>query len=106
MKLTPKLALVFISFAFLILLGVGTLAYFSGRMALEAATLTELESTSVEKAAALDSWVMEHKANVTALSHSPAILQGLQAVLASEQATGGSCLCTPDPGSHIWVYLS
>ena len=90
MKLTPKLALVFISFAFLILLGVGTLAYFSGRMALEAATLTELESTSVEKAAALDSWVMEHKANVTALSHSPAILQGLQAVLASEQATGSA----------------
>lgn len=86
MKLTPKLALVFISFAILLLLGVGTLAYTSGRTALEAATFTELEATSLEKSAALDNWVAERKADITALSHSPAILEEMGAFLAAGAA--------------------
>jgi PAS domain S-box-containing protein len=87
MKLTPKLALIFISFAILLVLGVGMLAYNSGRAALEAATFAELESTSVEKSAAIDNWVAEHKSDITALSHSPALLEALETFLGSSPTT-------------------
>ena len=81
MKLTPKLALVLISFATVLLLGVGALVYSSGRAALEAATFAELQSTSLEKSAALDDWIAERKSDVSALSRSPAILEKLEMVL-------------------------
>jgi PAS domain S-box-containing protein len=84
MKLTPKLALIFISFAAAILVGVGLLVYSSGRTALEAATITELESISLEKSAALDTWVAGHKAHITALSHSPVLLEELVTFLGSD----------------------
>jgi PAS domain S-box-containing protein len=77
MKLTPRLAIVFILFATALLLGVGMLAYYSGRAALEAATVAELEATALEKSAALDTWTAERKADITALSHSPVILEQL-----------------------------
>lgn len=83
MKLTPKLALVFISFATVLLLGVGTLAYRSGWAALEAATIAELEATSIEKSATLDTWVSERKADITALSRSPSIVNELETFLAA-----------------------
>ena len=83
MKLTPKLALVLISFATVLLLGVGALVYSSGRAALEAATFAELQSTSLEKSAALDDWIAERKSDVSALSMSPAILEKLEKFLQS-----------------------
>jgi PAS domain S-box-containing protein len=90
MKLTPKLALVFISFATVLLLGVGALVYSSGRTALEAATLAELQSTSLEKSAALDTWIAERKSDISALSHSPAILDELAIVFRSGEDTSSA----------------
>lgn len=81
MKLTPKLALVFVSFAGTILLGVGTLVYFNGRSALEAATFAELQSTSLEKSAAVDAWFAERKSDISALSRSPVIIEEMEKAL-------------------------
>jgi len=53
LKLTPKLALVLFLFALGMLIGVGMQAYTRGRTALEAAAVTELESTASEKEAAI-----------------------------------------------------
>jgi PAS domain S-box-containing protein len=83
MNLSTRLALVFLSFISLLLLGVGVMAYTSGRGGLQAATLTELESTSLEKRAALDTWIADRKGDITALANSPAVLEDLAAMLAS-----------------------
>jgi PAS domain S-box-containing protein len=87
MKLTPKLALIFISFAILLVLGVGLLAYEGGRRALEAATFAELESTSLEKSSAIDNWVADRKADIAALSHSPTLLKQFESFLDADTTT-------------------
>jgi PAS domain S-box-containing protein len=115
MKLTPKLSLILISFAILLLLGVGTLAYESGRTVLEAATFAELESTSVEKSASLDTWIAERKADITALSQSPAILQELDIFLSGDRDTNSphdrlvqelSLRTGPDQSFHSFLIIS
>jgi hypothetical protein len=45
LRLTPKLALVYVLFAAVLLLFVGVMAYYSGRSSLEAATASEMLST-------------------------------------------------------------
>ena len=81
LTLTPKLALIFILFAGLLLIGAGTLAYDSGQAALKDAAITELEATSVEKEAALENWIQEREARISALSRSPYILSELEAII-------------------------
>ena len=71
MKLTPRLTLIFIVYASAILIGVGLLAYDSGRDALRAATISELQATALEKEAALNRWVEEKQANISALAANP-----------------------------------
>lgn len=84
LKLTPRLTVVFILFALALLIGVGTLVYNSGRSALQAAATTELQATSNEKYAALDAWITEREADLTALANSPYILRDLDTFLKSE----------------------
>ncbi|HSL30629.1 MAG TPA: cache domain-containing protein, partial [Anaerolineales bacterium] len=77
LKLTPRLALVFILFALAISAGVGILAYYSGRLSLEAAAKTELQSTALEKEAALEAWIFERESSISALARSGYILEQL-----------------------------
>jgi len=57
--ITLKLTLIFILFAGAVLVGLGIPAYNNGRAALEAATVSELLTTAIEKQAALNSWVAD-----------------------------------------------
>ncbi|MCB0052798.1 MAG: cache domain-containing protein, partial [Caldilinea sp.] len=67
----PKLALILIVFAAVLLSIVGGLAYRSGRASLHDATVGSLLATAVEKEAAYVSWVEEAKANIAALAGDP-----------------------------------
>jgi len=83
---TPKLGLIFALFAAALLAGVGALVYNSGRRALEAATIAELQAKALEKEAALNAWVEERREDVTALAASPGLLHDVAALYNPEQA--------------------
>ncbi len=71
MKLTPRFTLVFIAYASALLIGVGLMAYNSGREALREATISELQATALEKESSLDKWVQEKQVDVGALATDP-----------------------------------
>lgn len=75
MKLTPRLALVFILYATGLLMSVGVLAYNSGRNSLRSATISELEATALEKEAALDKWIEEKQVDLATLAASSTTLR-------------------------------
>ena len=81
MKLTPRLALVFILYAAGLLLTVGLLAYDSGRDSVRSATISELQATALEKEAALNQWVEEKLGDITALAANPSALREASIVL-------------------------
>jgi signal transduction histidine kinase len=83
-RLTPKVTLVFVIFAALLLLSVGVLAYTSGRTALEAATLSGLQATAIEKQAAFDAWVDDALSRISVLAESSLIQERLDFMLRSE----------------------
>ena len=64
LKIIPKLTLVFVLFASVVLVGISLFAYYSGRSALEAAIISDLESTVTEKQAALEAWMEEAKSDI------------------------------------------
>jgi PAS domain S-box-containing protein len=74
-KLTPRLALVFIIYAMALLVSVGLLAYSNGRASLREATVSELQATALEKEEALSSWVEEKQADVEALAANPTTIR-------------------------------
>jgi len=84
--LTPKLTLILVVFAAVLLATVGMLSYNSGRTALREAAISELLSSALEKEAALDGWVEGRLSDITALTQSPS----LQAVLQSFSSAPGS----------------
>ncbi len=59
--ITSKLSLVFVLFAGLVLAGLSIPTYNNGRAALEAATVSELLTTALEKQAALNAWVADRQ---------------------------------------------
>ncbi|MCJ7625284.1 MAG: PAS domain-containing protein, partial [Anaerolineaceae bacterium] len=59
--ITPKLTLVMILFAGALLVSLSVPAYFRGRASLQAATVSELLSTALEKQAALNAWVEDRQ---------------------------------------------
>ncbi|MBA3962352.1 MAG: hypothetical protein H0X40_10660 [Chthoniobacterales bacterium] len=69
--LTTRITLVFVLFAAVLLGVVGFLAYQSGHNALRAAAISELLSSALEKETALNSWIDERAADVTALTVPP-----------------------------------
>jgi HAMP domain-containing protein len=75
LNITTKLTLVFVLFATLLLVGVGALAYSSGRAALEAAITSDLLSTAIEKEAALNAWFENRPVDLTGLTRSPDLLE-------------------------------
>jgi len=64
LKITPKLTLVFVLFASVVLVGISLFAYYNGRSALEEAIISDLNSTATEKQAALETWVEEGKLDI------------------------------------------
>jgi PAS domain S-box-containing protein len=73
-SITTKLTIVLVLFAAVILLGMGFLIYASGRAALESAAISALDSTALEKQAALEEWVADHQSCLISLVNSPALL--------------------------------
>ncbi len=75
MKLTPRFALVFVLYAVALLVGVAWLSYTSGKESLRSATVSELQSTAIEKQSALNEWVAEKRTDITILAASPAVIK-------------------------------
>jgi len=73
-SLTTKLTIVLVLFAAVILLGMGVLIYARGRAALESAAVAALDSTALEKQAALEEWIADHQSHLISLVNSPALL--------------------------------
>ena len=86
LRLTPKVTLVFALFAVVVLLGVGILAYGSGRSALESATLSGLLSTAVEKQAAFNDWVNDALSQVVILTDSSVVRDRVNILVSAENA--------------------
>jgi PAS domain S-box-containing protein len=84
--ITPKLALVLVLFAAALLAVVGTFAYNGGYVALQAATVSELLSTTAEKQAALESWAAERRASMATLASVPGVADDLMAFIAANGA--------------------
>jgi signal transduction histidine kinase len=84
--ITSKLTLVFVLFAAIFVAAVGALAYDSGRVALQAATASELLATTIEKQAALDNWVDERRAGIDALAGVPGMADSVAAFMAASAA--------------------
>jgi hypothetical protein len=81
MRLTPKITLIFVLFALALLLVIGVFAYGSGRAALQAAVISDLLSTALEKQAALDSWVTDRRDGVVTLAESSDFVKSLEVFL-------------------------
>ncbi len=85
LPLTPKLTLVFVIFAAMLLTLVSGLAYISGRSALQDATISDLLSTALEKQAALDVWFGERQSDMAILAAWPAFLEDTATFIASPE---------------------
>ena len=72
LTIATKLSLLFVAFAALILVGVGSLAYLSGRAALEQAVTSDLQSTANEKQAAFNRWLNDRLNLVVSITELPA----------------------------------
>jgi signal transduction histidine kinase len=80
LRLTPKVTLTFVGFAFVLLAVVGVLAYQSGRSSLEEATFTGLISTATEKESSLETWISEAQNQMGNLAQSPFIREKVAAL--------------------------
>src|SRR6185436_11375373 len=77
----PRFTLVFIIYALALLVGVGLLAYQSGRASLRANTISELEGTALRKDDNLHRWVEVKQADITALASDPLVVKQVLTVL-------------------------
>lgn len=73
--ITTKLTIIFVLFAFLILVSASFFAYKLGGSALKSATTSELLSSAIEKQAALNDWVSDLEVGIIAISNSPPIIR-------------------------------
>jgi PAS domain S-box-containing protein len=62
-------------------MGVGLLAYNSGRDSLRSATISELQSTTFEKEAALTRWIEEKQIDITTLASDPTTIEEASALM-------------------------
>jgi hypothetical protein len=90
--ITPKLTLIFILFAGAVLVGLGIPAYTNGRSELEAATVSELLSTTLEKQAALDNWVADRQHSIGDIANQANLRGTVLAIISAAPASsdGGS----------------
>lgn len=81
LKLTPKLTLVFVSFAAALLIVVGLIGYNQGQSAFKAAAIHGLQTIAGEKEAAVADWVNEKRSDIDILSVEPSIVEGVLALV-------------------------
>ncbi len=89
LSLAPRIALVFVLFAALLLTGVGLLSYENGRAALQASATSELLSAALEKETQINDWVDERLADLTALAGSPAVREDVARLVGAPAAPAG-----------------
>jgi signal transduction histidine kinase len=75
--ITIKLTLILVAFAILLLATISVLAYTSGSNSLQAAAISELLSSAIDKQTNLDSWIEDAKVHTIALASSPDFLKNL-----------------------------
>ncbi len=84
LRFVPKLTLIFVIFAVVLLAAVSVLAFSNGQNALRSATTSELQSTAIEKQAALDAWMSDRLNTVAALSTDAHIVEDVRILMAAE----------------------
>jgi PAS domain S-box-containing protein len=84
-KITPRFTLVLVLYAAALFIGVGLFAYNSGRESLRSATISELQATALEKEAALNQWVEDKQADITALAADPIVIQSAATLLTADR---------------------
>ena len=77
LDITPKLTLIFVLFAVLLLAVVSVLAYSSGRSSLRSAAVSELLSNAINKQAALAEWISDAQVHAASIAASPSIQASL-----------------------------
>ena len=87
MKLTPKITLVFVLYATALLVSVALLAYYSGKNSLRSATVSELQSTGIEKSGALNQWVEQRRADIEILASYPATITNAMVMLSASHGS-------------------
>jgi PAS domain S-box-containing protein len=105
-KLTPRLTLVFIAYASALLIGVGLMAYDSGRNALRAATISELQATALEKESSLDKWVQDKQGDISALATDPTTVQAAFDLLQAAPNSPESQLAHDELVENLTPHLS
>lgn len=70
----PKLTLVFVLFAALLVTSLGALVYVNARASLQVANTSALLSTALEKQTRLNAWVEERQHDVSALAETPSVI--------------------------------
>lgn len=107
LNITPKLTLIFVLFAVLLLAVVSILAYVSGRAALQSAAVAQLLSTAIEKQSALEDWVGDAQFHASALARSPYIQKNLADLQAAKTQNDGNAARAAHDGLiaelQIWV---
>ena len=83
MKLTPRITLIFALFAATLLVSVAWFSFSSGRESLRTATVSELQSTAIEKQSALNEWVEQKRGDIAILAASPAVINEALALTAA-----------------------
>lgn len=95
--INPKLTVVFVLFAALLLVSVGIPSYNNGRAALKAAAIAELLSTAIEKQAALNTWVKERAYDVSVMASSGHIHDEVVTLTGLEQSDAKA----PEAHDHL-----
>jgi PAS domain S-box-containing protein len=83
MKLTPRLAIYFVLYAATLLVAVSSLAYTSGLASLQAATISELSSSAIEKQSALNQWIEDKQSGIALLAADPAAIASASALVSA-----------------------
>ncbi len=84
--ITAKLTLILVAFAVLLLSAISILAYTSGSNSLQAAAISELVSSAVNKQTNLDNWIGEAQAHTMSIASSPNFQQNLSELLISRSS--------------------
>jgi PAS domain S-box-containing protein len=88
--ITPTLTLVFVLFASAVLVGLGIPAYNNGRAALQAATVSELLTTTLEKQAALGTWVADRQHSIGDIANQTYLRETVTALIAAAPGSSGA----------------
>ena len=83
LRLTPRIGLYFMTLAVALVAGVAVLSYRSGRESLEAATVSQMLATAVEKQAALNAWIEERLDDIEQKASQPDVVRKAAELIAA-----------------------